>query len=378
MDDEIRSTALVPLTGGELVTLEQLADESEELAAHHQSANTRTNYAWHWARFTAWCERRGLQAMPADVATIVLYITQISQHGNDPHVALRGRGADKKPVTVHGKPLSKSSVSQCFAALQAKHRDAGYPEAVSRKNPHIARLLKSINRTKVEIDRQKKPVLAADLREWFERSNPEHPRDVRDRAMLPLGWASALRRSEIVGIYLESLGEGSGFLQLDERGVRIVLARSKASQDKPQVVIVPTADMPPLASAIKAWIKLADIQPGEPLFRPVKNSGLVVPTRLTAAGVAYAVKAAMKDLHQWRGKSKDEAKAEVARIAAHSLRSGFCTEAAEAAVPLVEIAKHARHSSTDVTMGYVRRAEQYSKSPLKGLWARRKEEEAKS
>jgi hypothetical protein len=53
-----------------------------------------------------------------------------------------------------------------------------------------------------------------------------------------------LRRSELVGLGWQSLGTGHGFLTLDKQGLHLTLIRSKASQDKPETVVVPAADMP--------------------------------------------------------------------------------------------------------------------------------------
>ena len=47
-------------------------------------------------------------------------------------------------------------------------------------------------------------------------------------------------------------GDGDGFVALNTQGIHHTLLRSKASQDKPETVVVPNADMPEVMAALKA------------------------------------------------------------------------------------------------------------------------------
>src|SRR5262249_35017168 len=149
--------------------------------------------------------------------------------------------------------------------------------------------------------------------------------DCRNFALVTIGWGGALRRSELVGLDWEQLGEGTGWTRLDERGVLITIARSKASQDKAETVVLPRADLPEACDALEAWAKGASLQPGEAIFRAVNNRHMIAGKRLAAASVSRIVKAAMSGLAKVRGMSKDEAKALARRYSGHSLRSGFVT-----------------------------------------------------
>jgi integrase len=48
--------------------------------------------------------------------------------------------------------------------------------------------------------RKAKPLLSDDLRALIDGLNPQSASRARDAALLPLGWAAALRRSEHVGL----------------------------------------------------------------------------------------------------------------------------------------------------------------------------------
>src|SRR5262245_40350433 len=93
----------------------------------------------------------------------------------------------------------------------------------------------------------------------------------RNAALLLTGWGGALRRSELVGLDWEQLGAGTGFVRVDERGILTTLARSKASQDKAETVVIPRADLPEACEALEAWAQRAALRPGQPVFRAVNN-----------------------------------------------------------------------------------------------------------
>jgi hypothetical protein len=44
---------------------------------------------------------------------------------------------------------------------------------------------------------------------------------------------------------------------------------SKASQDQAETNAIPRADMPTACERLEAWVLLASLQPGEPVFRAV-------------------------------------------------------------------------------------------------------------
>jgi integrase len=183
-----------------------------------------------------------------------------------------------------------------------------------------------------------------------------------------------LRRSELVGLDWQELGTGTGFVRIDERGILITLARSKASQDKAERVVVPRADFEPACAALEAWAARAQLQPGDAIFRGVNNRHVIAAERLTAHSVSRIVKRAMTQVARKRGKTIEEAKELVRRYSGHSLRSGFVTSAAAVDVPALRIAGHTRHKSLEMVSRYCREADKYSKSALKGVFRAATEE----
>ena len=208
-------------------------------------------------------------------------------------------------VGEHGrKPLACASINQALSAVIFYHRNAGYP--FDRKHPVIARTWAGISRTKAKTEtvRKAKPLLACDLRDLIEKLRPDVPIAARDAALLSLGWAGALRRSELVGLDWHQLGAGTGFLVIDERGIAITLMTSKASQDAAEEVVIPNADMPAACRALGAWASVAALEPGQPVFRPIDQHGHISAERLTGRSVAQIVKVRMRRLEHRRGKTR--------------------------------------------------------------------------
>jgi integrase len=55
------------------------------------------------------------------------------------------------------------------------------------------------------------------------------------------------------------------------------------------------------------------------------------------------------------------------RMSGHSMRAGYATAAAAANVPGYRIQQHTRHKSAEMVARYVRAADKWTKSGLKGV-----------
>ena len=119
------------------------------------------------------------------------------------------------------------------------------------------------------------PIMAA--------ATPDTPAGLRDRALILLGFAAALRRTELVGLNVEDLEETEG-------GLCIRIARSKTDQEGQGTVIaiVPGSVACPIKS-IKSWLAAAKITDG-PIFRPIVKGGRVTADRLSEKSVVDIIK----------------------------------------------------------------------------------------
>jgi integrase len=164
------------------------------------------------------------------------------------------------------------------------------------------------------------------------------PGGYRDGALLLLGFAGALRRSELVGLDAGDITEGTD-------GLTVRLRRSKTDQEGAgRSVGVPygsnQATCP--VRAWNAWLAVSGITEGA-AFRPVDRHGHIAPTRLSSHAVALVLKRRAARA----GLDPDE-------VSGHSLRAGLATSAAAAGVPERVIAEQTGHKGTVMLRRYIR------------------------
>ena len=120
-------------------------------------------------------------------------------------------------------------------------------------------------------------------------ATPDTAKGCRDRALLLLGFAAALRRSELVAINVDDISIG-------DEGLTLTLRRRKTDQEgagsKIGVVFGANRLRCPVR-AVERWMAAAGIDDG-PLFRPVSKGGAVgTGLGFRTRTVARTVKAAM-------------------------------------------------------------------------------------
>jgi site-specific recombinase XerD len=290
---------------------EALRDRARQFAEGSRAANTLKAYQSDMAQFRRWCaeQRPPLAALPADPMTVALYLAALAEV--------------RKPATIRRRIGSISVVHQ-LAGVDSPTSDA-VVQAVwkgIRRAKGIASAKKKAARTKV-IAGLVAP-LGSDLA------------DVRDRALLLMGFAGALRRSELVGLDVEDVSE-------DGEGLLLVLRRSKGDQEGQGAIRgLPygsrSATCP--VRAWRAWREVSGITGGA-AFRAVTRHGHLSTTRLSDRAVADMIK---RRAHR-AGVAGD--------FAGHSLRAGFATEAYAQGTPELAIMRHGRWRSTSVMRGYV-------------------------
>jgi integrase len=175
---------------------------------------------------------------------------------------------------------------------------------------------------------------------------------LRDRALLTLGWFSAGRRSEIVGLHVEDVA----FVR---EGIRLTVRRSKTDQEARGVVKgVPYAGDPAVCPvrALRAWLEAARLEKG-PIFRAIiGRRGEVADRGLHAQEVARIIK---------RGAARVGLTSEC--FGGHSLRAGFVTTAAKKGKSLDAIMRQSDHRSERIVRGYIRHATIFDDNAATGL-----------
>jgi site-specific recombinase XerD len=171
---------------------------------------------------------------------------------------------------------------------------------------------------------------------------------LRDRALLLIGFAGALRRSELVALNIEDIEEVPD-------GMKITIRHSKTDQEGAgQTIAIPSGKIACPVAALKEWITAAGIGSGA-LFRSVNRHGKVG-ERLTDQSVSDIVK-----------EHAERLRLDPKQFAGHSLRAGFLTSAASRGASIFKMMDVSRHRSVDTLRGYVRDAELFKDHAGAGL-----------
>jgi site-specific recombinase XerD len=315
VDGELTPTLTAPLT--ELpahlaAELAELAAAADEYAAAAQAENTSRAYASDWRQFETWCDRYRLQSLPAAPAVVALYLTSLAKRG-----------------------LTVSTVRRRAAAIARAHRQADHVAATS--DPSVLTVLEGIARVHGAAPNKKTALLREPLMELVDRIDVATTDGLRDRALLLLGFAIGLRRSELVALTVEDLSPSPD-------GIEIRIGRSKTDQQgrgQGLLVVYAQPPRPCPVRALRAWLDHAQITTG-PIFRRVTRTG-AISSPLTAQSVALIIK-----------KRARAAGLDPRQFAGHSLRSGYATQASRDGHHPTQIAATTRHQDQRVLAGYIR------------------------
>ncbi len=320
--------------------LQGLTDRARGYVEAASSANTRRAYASDWKHFSGWCRRQNLSPLPPDPHVVGLYITACATGGTASGSGARGKN-----------PNSVSTIERRLSSLSWNYAQRGQP--LDRKDRAIATVLAGIRNTHAAPPRQKEAILPEDLIAMLETLDKASLRGLRDRAMLLIGFAGGLRRSEITGLDLgrDQTEGGRGWIEILDKGLLITL-RGKTGWREVEIGRGSSEATCPV-SGVETWIKFAKLAKG-PLFRRVTGKGKNVgPDRLNDQEVARLVKRAALDA----GVRGDLSEADREKLfGGHSLRAGL---ASSAEVDERYVQKQLGHASADMTRKYQRRRDRF-------------------
>jgi integrase len=316
--------------------LQDLTERARGYVEAASSANTRKAYASDWKHFFAWCRRQNLSPLPPDPQVVGLYITACASGSAE-------RGA---------KANSVSTIEPRLAALSWNYAQRG-EQKLDRKDRAIATVVAGIRNKHAAPPRQKEAILPEDLIGMIETLERGSLRGIRDRAMLLLGFAGGLRRSEITGLDLDrnQTEDGRGWVEIFDKGALLTL-RGKTGWREVEICRG-SSDATCPVTAFETWIKFAKLAKG-PLFRRVTGNGKDVgPDRLNDQEVARLVKKTALAA----GVRSDLPEAERGQLfAGHSLRAGL---ASSAEVDERHVQKQLGHASAEMTRRYQRRRDRF-------------------
>lgn len=273
-------------------------------------------YASDVKNYEAWCAQSRLTAFPATPEVVGAYLA------------------------AAGEGYAMQTLRRRVAAVSRASAIAGHP--LDTKHPAIRETLRGIARVHGSRGRKAAALTTSELKSLSQVFGDDLT-GCRDRALLLVCFAGALRRSELVSLDAEKL-------IWFEDGVKLPLEKSKTDKEGKgaEVTIVYgryEATCP--VQALRLWLDKAQIKFG-PVFRKVNKGGNVEARRLSDDAVRQillrcASAAGIKGTR-------------MEPVSPHGLRAGFVTTAYGNGVPDEEIMGHTRHRSLTTMRGYVRRA----------------------
>ncbi|TLG72654.1 tyrosine-type recombinase/integrase [Methylocystis sp. B8] len=344
--------------------LAALSEKARDYARNARSDNTRRAYDADWRQFCAWLRRQGLDPLPPDPQTIGLYLAACMEGGVS--AGARNIGAGSR------EPVSVATLERRLAGICWHYRQRGEP--LDTADRHISTVLAGIRRAHGRPPLQKEAIFADELLAMLATLDMDL-RGLRDRAILAIGFAGGLRRSEIVGLDCgpDQSEDGAGWVEIFPSGADVSSARkdfadiSRASNNDGGAVLqisgktgwreveIGRGSRPetcPVA-LLETWLQLGRISHG-PLFRRVaRKNGGVSPERLSDKHVARLVqKTALA-----AGIRGDLSEGERKRaFSGHSLRAGL---ASSAQIDEAHLQKHLGHASAEMTRRYQRKRDRF-------------------
>lgn len=329
-EDDDRITLPVHVAGSG--TLDRLVDTARDYAKASTAENTNKAYAADWKHFARWCRLKGAEPLPPSSEMIGLYL------------------ADLAAPTNRSPALSVSTIERRLSGLAWNYAQRGF--TLDRKNRHIASVLAGIKRKHARPPVQKEAIQAKDILAMVATLSYDL-RGLRDRAILLLGYAGGLRRSEIVRIdvHKDDTPDSGGWIEIMEKGALLTL-NAKTGWREVEIGRGSKDQTCPV-HALEQWLHFAKIDFGPVFVGTSRDGKRPSDTRLNDKHVARLIKRTVLDAGI---RSELPEKERLALFSGHSLRAGL---ASSAEVDERYVQKQLGHASAEMTRRYQRRRDRF-------------------
>ncbi|HEV8036914.1 tyrosine-type recombinase/integrase [Yoonia sp.] len=313
-------------------SLDRLVDTARDYARAAASDNTRRAYTKDWAHFARWCRMKGTEPRPPSPELIGLYL------------------ADLASATGASPALSVSTIDRRLSGLAWNYAQRGF--ALDRKNRHIATVLAGIKRKHARPPVQKEAILADDILAMV-ATLPYDLRGLRDRAILLIGYAGGLRRSEIVSldVHKDDTPDSGGWIDIFDKGALLTL-NAKTGWREVEIGRGSSDQTCPV-HALNQWLHFAKLDFGPVFVGTSRDGKRALDARLNDKHVARLIKRTVLDAGI---RSDLPEKERLALFSGHSLRAGL---ASSAEVDERYVQKQLGHASADMTRRYQRRRDRF-------------------
>jgi integrase len=329
------AAAAIPDYDGSLGTARIAA---EAYARRAKAANTRRAYRAGVRAWCAWCDRHGLPCLPARAADVVAFLAAERGQGCSVNTVDLRRAAIRYLHCIAGCPVptAEARVTEAMAGMHRAAADAG--QLPGKKLAATADILRQILAP-----------IAADLA------------GLRDRALLLVGFAGALRRAELAAIRVEHL-------EPCERGLRLTLPHSKGERSGRGVTVAlpyGTTELCPIR-ALRSWQEAAGIIAGAVFRRiwipPRGRDGSNTP--LPRVGTMAIDAGTVARIIQVRAA---RAGFDAKLLGGHSLKRGALTTGMDRNIHPTRLKQLGRHKTYAVLDAYLELGDPFEGHPLNGV-----------
>lgn len=300
------------------------------LEENRMSPHTLLAYSHSWRNFERWCVSAGRTALPTTEDSVALFVTWCLEE----------------------KHSRMETVKLALSAIKWRHRCAGLPSPIPQMGGQVRVLIRSVTRQRCEESRGKKPITPDQVRAICQSLSREpSPLELRDCALLLVGFCSGCRGSELAGLQLAD----AAFVA---KGLTLRIRRSKIDQTgKGRLVGLPAGSsaLTCPVRALRAWVRARGDWPG-PLFCRFSAEQELLHAPIRTEAVCAAIKRLLKRIG-----------VDPAPYGAHSLRAGLATAAAEAGASENSIMRRAGWKSVNTVLRYIRPAQAFGADPLAGV-----------
>ena len=326
---------------GEIVKLEgedagadeldlELDKRVKDYASSGVVERTRVAYRSDLRHLVAWCDSQGLDAMPLSVKNLCRYLAHLADEG-----------------------FLCATIKRRIVSISKAHKMQGFKSPTS--SDAVKLVWRGIRRRKGKPQDRKAPLLVDDLKLVVSRIDSDKLSDIRDRAILLIGWAAALRRSELAGLDFSDI-------KWHDRGLDLCLSRSKTDQEgMGQFVAVHAKSSSPFCpvEALRSWMQKTEITQG-PVFRTLKGRRSLVdqPGRSELGGRLRG-----RSIARMIQRRIAQSGLNASKYGGHSLRSGLAVSAKMGGASETEILRVTRHRTLKGALPYFEVGDRWSSDP---------------
>ncbi len=245
----------------------------------------------------------------------------------------------------HASLLNPRTLHRRLTAIKQWHLTQGFIDPTS--HPYIRKTISGIKNVHGK-PKDKSPAMTLDDLKKITSvlSNSVRLIDIRNNALLQLGFFGAFRRSELIAIKWEDVS-------FSKEGIEIIIPRSKTDQSgEGEIVAIPNGnDVICAVRALKLWEEYSGLSEGY-IFRGISKSENILSHAIKSNQVNLIIK---QITHDCELENADN-------FSAHSLRRGFATEAAKSNAPFQSIMRQGRWRHEGTVLGYIEEGKRFEEN----------------